>query len=1176
MSDTKLTGFYHPWPNLGVKLSRQWEKLRDNTEKEAPLIRAAYVDAQPSSANDPGNHDLSGWAIGERDFRNRFRIWYDKTNDRFSIQYNSGTEAVEVWDDYLSIRQVDGRVTVHGYGGLDSAAGGFYTTVPRNLAISRTFTPAAREWVFDHNLDTKPILWNAFNLEDKSVTPTTVDVSNPNIAYFYFPALQAGRAIVVAEQARGEGIRITDGVNVFPAANRLIFNRHDFYLSNEGHGAPVVNLQPIDFSGTQHGNLGALTADDHPQYARTDGTRTITGDQRFASDIVVEDKATAGSFYSPTFGEVAYANQGYLSVTQTNGSPLFSTVNSLKFEHQNFYLTADSDGKPIVNFRGVGGGSGGGQFGTGLESESFSSSTQWAFNHGLGTANVIWSVYDNQGYAVIPDKVSTHDPNIAYFYFSPATAGKVVIAGGPLVNTITVKGNTGAAWNRSTDTLNFNPAHFYITATATGKPIINAQPSAGGGVTDHGALTGLLDDDHSQYLLASQATDRSTFTTNWADLTDGGATTLHSHADTSGGFYAKMASGAEFGDTVVFADTDFNKSGQTLTVDETGLDHSQLANLTSGDPHTQYVLKTEASPGFYGVNFRETDGNPPAFRNDTLIFDSEYFYLQGDSTGKPTVSLRPTAGGGAGVSDHGALTGLSDDDHPQYLLASDATNRATFAANWTDLTDGGPTTLHSHAAGASDHGALTGLLDDDHSQYSLASGSRAFTGTVGGISPTAAAHLATKGYVDIRFSNFYNDLGGVSDHGALTGLTDDDHSQYILADGTRAFTGPVTLPSGSVGSPALNIGEAGTGVYLPASGNLDLALTGGFIGARVTAFGLQTPDGTASNPSHTFINDTDTGLFLKGANVLGISARGVEQGYLDENGLRIHNEIRAANFYLTSGGELVNDHGALTGLADNDHPQYLLRTEASPGFYGVNFRETDGGPDFKNDTIYFNSSSFYLTSNSLGKPIVNFRGSAGTGTALTVKDIDGNPTVSNVSTIQFTNGSVTDQGGGVAQVTLGGGSGISTLTEGSKSFGSQTTLGFNSRHFYLSPGGTAGSKVLNLRYSKEIIPVFQELVTVSNFAIDPFVPYPYTIETVDIDCKSGSCVAAFYILAANARNKNGKSIVGLDPIDVSTSVARKVATANNSVNPGDCLMLSIPSNTTAKHLRISITAKKPN
>ena len=37
--------------------------------------------------------------------------------------------------------------------------------------------------------------------------------------------------------------------------------------------------------------------------------------------------------------------------------------------------------------------------------------------------------------------------------------------------------------------------------------------------------------------------------------------------------------------------------------------------------------------------------------------------------------------------------------------------------------------------------------------------------------------------------------GGVSDHGALSGLTDDDHTQYSLVDGTRAFTGAITVAS---------------------------------------------------------------------------------------------------------------------------------------------------------------------------------------------------------------------------------------------------------------------------------------------------------------------------------------------------------------------------------------------
>jgi hypothetical protein len=46
------------------------------------------------------------------------------------------------------------------------------------------------------------------------------------------------------------------------------------------------------------------------------------------------------------------------------------------------------------------------------------------------------------------------------------------------------------------------------------------------------------------------------------------------------------------------------------------------------------------------------------------------------------------------------------------------------------------------------HGNLNDLLNDDHTQYSLADGTRAFTGVVSGVTPTADAHLVTKGYVD--------------------------------------------------------------------------------------------------------------------------------------------------------------------------------------------------------------------------------------------------------------------------------------------------------------------------------------------------------------------------------------------------------------------------------------------
>lgn len=45
----------------------------------------------------------------------------------------------------------------------------------------------------------------------------------------------------------------------------------------------------------------------------------------------------------------------------------------------------------------------------------------------------------------------------------------------------------------------------------------------------------------------------------------------------------------------------------------------------------------------------------------------------------------------------------------------------------------------------------------------------------------------------------------ITDHGQLTGLTDDDHTQYILADGTRAFTGNVNIAGNQIVSGSIRL-----------------------------------------------------------------------------------------------------------------------------------------------------------------------------------------------------------------------------------------------------------------------------------------------------------------------------------------------------------------------------------
>lgn len=153
----------------------------------------------------------------------------------------------------------------------------------------------------------------------------------------------------------------------------------------------------------------------------------------------------------------------------------------------------------------------------------------------------------------------------------------------------------------------------------------------------------------------------------------------------------------------------------------------------------------------------------------------------------------PSQGGG-GVTSHSGLTNLNADDHLQYPLA-DGTRGFSGAVSGVDPT------LSTHLAtkGYIDtlltgieiyHGNLNGLGDDDHTQYMLVDAGRSFSAPVGGIDPTSPSHLATKSYVDSL----------TIDHGGLSGLGNDDHTHYTLADGTRGFTGEVAGIDPTLGS----------------------------------------------------------------------------------------------------------------------------------------------------------------------------------------------------------------------------------------------------------------------------------------------------------------------------------------------------------------------------------------
>lgn len=104
------------------------------------------------------------------------------------------------------------------------------------------------------------------------------------------------------------------------------------------------------------------------------------------------------------------------------------------------------------------------------------------------------------------------------------------------------------------------------------------------GVSDHGALTGLADDDHGQYLTTGRAdTWLATKSTN--NLLEGGSNLYFTDER------AQDAVGAALTDTASI-DFTYNDVGNTISavVLPAGVAHGSLAGLTTGDPHTQYVV----------------------------------------------------------------------------------------------------------------------------------------------------------------------------------------------------------------------------------------------------------------------------------------------------------------------------------------------------------------------------------------------------------------------------------------------------------------------------------------------------------------------------------------------------------------------------------------------------------
>jgi hypothetical protein len=293
---------------------------------------------------------------------------------------------------------------------------------------------------------------------------------------------------------------------------------------------------------------------------------------------------------------------------------------------------------------------------------------------------------------------------------------------------------------------------------------------------------------------------------------------------------------------------------------------------------------------------------------------------------------------------HANLLGLSSDDHPQYHNGTLAyTGNLNMGSNniiTSGLVDGVDVGTHNHSTGQGgtidhtsltsigtnthsaidahiaradihftvasiSHSALANLTADDHLQYSRVDGTRAFTGVVSGITPTATAHLATKGYVDGAITadhdfatitgptgftsltaatngaslalatgntalsitssaspqtvTFTVNAGNIS-HSALANLSNDDHTQYLNTTRHSAIT---NNPHSTTLTQAIAADSTATSGGLTITDLIELQS-----GSDITSYNLHTHD--SRYPQTTALASTTSGS--SGASTIGISA----------------------------------------------------------------------------------------------------------------------------------------------------------------------------------------------------------------------------------------------------------------------------------------------------------------
>ncbi len=247
-----------------------------------------------------------------------------------------------------------------------------------------------------------------------------------------------------------------------------------------------------------------------------------------------------------------------------------------------------------------------------------------------------------------------------------------------------------------------------------------------------------------------------------------------------------------------------------------------------------------------------------------------------------------------------------DNTNGSAFLATDSTSASLPGFSFNNDTDTG-----MYRAGANTIGWATGGTE----RFTLSStGTFAMDGTNGGV---IRGVDGTSGSPSFAFTNdvdtgiFLNSDGVIGVTAAATRVATIASNGRIALDNTNGSAFLAT-DSTSAALPGFSFNnDTDTGVYRAADNTIGFA-TNGLERTRIDSAGniimssanggsLGLPDGTAANPTMTFTDDSDLGIFRNSADTLGFSANGVRVATLGSNGRLGLDNTNGSAFLATDG-----------------------------------------------------------------------------------------------------------------------------------------------------------------------------------------------------------------------------------------------------------------------------------